>query len=114
MKILFVENHEVFARMAIAQFLSAHEVTLDPSLREAERALKAQEFSVILVDYDLDDGKGDALVRALRGAGARVAIVGVSAKEEGNQALRAAGASATCGKLDLHKLPALLEALLRG
>src|SRR5262249_32335727 len=115
-KILFVHNHvmgshEIFARMAVEQFLGANEVTVVPSLAVAHRALEAQGFEALLVDYDLADAKGDALIRALRVGGSRVAIVGVSSKDEENQALLEAGADATCERLEFHNLPALLDAL---
>jgi DNA-binding response OmpR family regulator len=108
MRILFVENHEIFARMAISQFLGEHRVVVTPSLEGARRLLSHQRPDAILVDYDLDDGKGSALVLELRKSGFRGLIIGVSAKEEGNRFLLEAGADAVCGKLELHRLPALL------
>lgn len=63
MRILFVENHAPFAQVAIAQFLAGHDVIVAPSLAAA-RAAKGP-FDVVLIDYDLDDGKGDVLVREL-------------------------------------------------
>lgn len=56
-------------------------------------------FDVVLVDYDLDDGKGDDLVRELMSRVTRPEIIGISARPEGNAALRAAGADAVCSKL---------------
>jgi DNA-binding response OmpR family regulator len=110
LRILFVENAEVFARVVIEQFLSGHEVIVVPSLAGARRALAAGRFDAALVDYDLDDGKGDALVRELRAAGSRLRIIGVSSKAEGTRALLAAGVDASCGKLEFAGLPALLAA----
>lgn len=63
MHILFAENHTVFAKTVIAQFLAAHEVSVAPSLADARRRLSERFFDVLLIDYDLDDGKGDELVR---------------------------------------------------
>jgi DNA-binding response OmpR family regulator len=110
-RILFVENAGTFAGVVIEQFLSGHEVVLVPSLAAARRALAGDPFGVALVDYDLDDGKGDALVRELRAAGSRLRIIGVSSKAEGNRALVAAGADASCSKLAFAGLPALLAAM---
>ena len=59
------ENHAVFADLVSRQFLSAHEVTFVPSLAEARRFLATGSFGAVLVDFDLDDGKGDELVREL-------------------------------------------------
>jgi DNA-binding response OmpR family regulator len=69
MKILCVENHAVFAANVTSQFLPQHSVTVAPSLTDAHRALGTGSFDLLLVDYDLDDGKGDALVRQLHVSG---------------------------------------------
>ncbi|MEO8553831.1 MAG: response regulator [Kofleriaceae bacterium] len=99
MRILFVDNHPEFTAMVTAAFLAAHDVTIVPTLVAAKAALAVDAFDVALVDFDLDDGKGDALVRWLRATGRRLPIIAVSARAEGNAALVAAGADATCGKL---------------
>jgi DNA-binding response OmpR family regulator len=65
MKILFVENHAVFAANVVREFLSRHAVTVVPSIAAARQARVAASFDVVLVDYDLDDGKGDEFVREL-------------------------------------------------
>ena len=57
MKILFVENHPIFAKQVINCFLSEHEVTVVPSLAAARVNLDKGHYEIILVDYDLDDGK---------------------------------------------------------
>lgn len=114
MRILFVENHKIFAEMVIAQFLSEHTLTLVPSLAEAWRAMDAGSFDAVLVDYDLDDGKGSTLIAELRKAGFGGRVIGVSSKEEGNQAMLEAGADAACGKLQFQRLPQLLKQPPRG
>src|SRR5205814_767755 len=63
MNILFVENHPLFAETVTRQFLSQHCVTVAPSLSAARQALVDAAFDVLLVDYDLDDGKGDELIK---------------------------------------------------
>jgi DNA-binding response OmpR family regulator len=108
MRILFVENHLPFARGVMRQFLAEHEVTLVPTLAEARQAL-ADPFHVVLVDYDLDDGQGDELVRELRRAGNPLRVIAVSSHDAGNEALIAAGADAVCGKLDFARIGSLLE-----
>lgn len=104
MKILFVENHAIFARQVTACFLSAHEVTIVSTLADARRRLNVDTFDVVLVDYDLDDGKGEQLIREMRGAGRTVRIIGVSAREDGNAALLRAGADATCSKMNFDRI----------
>jgi DNA-binding response OmpR family regulator len=108
MKILFVENHSIFAWQVIGQFLSEHEVLIVPSLSMARSKLAATQFDLLLVDYDLDDGKGEILVRELREAGNRIRIVGVSAREEGNAALLRAGADEICSKMEFNRIRELI------
>jgi DNA-binding response OmpR family regulator len=108
MRILFVENHVAFARTVIRQFLAGHELTLVPTLAEARQALE-DTVDVLLVDYDLDDGKGDVLVRELRRAGSRIRVIAVSSHHAGNEALVAAGADAVCGKLDFARIGSIIE-----
>src|SRR5262245_9852078 len=99
MRLLWVENHSGFARVAARQFLAGHAVTVVPSLAEARAALAGGSFEVVLIDYDLDDGKGEDLVRELRFAPGRPWVVAASSHEAGNRALVEAGADAVCGKL---------------
>lgn len=108
MRLLWVENHAVFARMAGRQFLAAHELTVVPSLASARSALAAGRFDVVLVDYDLDDGKGPELVESLRASPGRPAIIATSAHAAGNEALVAAGADAACPKLGFADIGAIL------
>jgi DNA-binding response OmpR family regulator len=109
MKILYVENHVVFAANVTRQFLSQHAVTIVPDIAAAQQARADGAFDVILVDYDLDDGKGDALIREVRAVGDRIPIVGVSSHDEGNAALRRAGASAICPKMQFDRIQAAIE-----
>jgi DNA-binding response OmpR family regulator len=113
MRLLWVENHAVFVRVAGQQFLAAHEVTVAPSLAEARRALAEQTFDAVLLDHDLDDGKGTMLIAFIRDLSARPAIIAVSAHEAGNAALLAAGADAVCGKLRFAQIGAVVEQAVR-
>jgi DNA-binding response OmpR family regulator len=109
-RVLYVENHAEFARVACAQFLLGHEVLVTPSLQGAREHLASGTFSALLVDFDLDDGKGDELVREVRATGWRGAIVAVSATEQGNLALLDAGADVAVPKARFGELPRLLHA----
>ena len=71
-------------------------MTVVPTIAAAKRALATAAYDVALVDYDLDDGKGDELVRWLHAEGLRVPAIGVSARAERNDALLAAGVRAVC------------------
>ena len=64
-----------------------------------------------LIDFDLDDGKGDDLVRWIRHSGNRSTIIGVSSHEEGNRALLNAGASGVCNKMHFDDIQTVIDAL---
>lgn len=104
MKILFLENHAVFAEQVTSQFLSEHQVTVVPSLRAAWNAISRGRFDVILSDYDLDDGKGEEYVREFRANNPGLPIIAASSHEAGNAALIAAGASAVCSKMEFERI----------
>ena len=108
MKILFVENHSIFAQQVTTHFLSKHQVTVVPSLSAARSSLVTDQFDLLLIDYDLDDGKGSVLVQELREAGNKIRIVGVSAREEGNAALLEAGADSICSKMEFNRIQELI------
>jgi len=114
MNILWVENHRRFARIAALQFLGGHAVTVVPSLAAARAALAEQSFETVLIDFDLDDGKGDKLVRELQSSLDRPWIVAASSREAGNRALVAAGADLVCGKLEFSRIGGVLSQLLDG
>jgi atypical dual specificity phosphatase len=109
MNILYVENHAVFAANVIRQFLSQHSVTVAPSLSAARQALETGSFDLLLVDYDLDDGKGDELVKELTTTGQAVAVIGASSHEEGNMALLRAGAVAVCSKMQFDRIQSVIN-----
>ena len=105
-KILFLENHAVFARLVIRRFLSDHKITVVPSLAEARGILAAADFDfeLVLSDYDLDDGKGAEFVRECRALYPSLPIIAVSSHDEGNATLLRAGASAVCGKMEFERI----------
>jgi DNA-binding response OmpR family regulator len=104
MRILFVENHAVFAHTVVEEFLGGLEVVIVPSLAEASQQLAAGAFEAVLVDFDLDDGKGVELVAELRRRRFAGKIVAVSAHEEGSAKLLAAGADTVCKKADFRRI----------
>jgi CheY-like chemotaxis protein len=108
LRILWVENHARFVAVT-RQFLRGHELTVVPSIEAARAALSAGLFEAVLVDFDLDDGKGDVFIRELRERPGRVIVVATSSHEDGNRALVAAGADAVCGKMEFSRIPKLLE-----
>src|ERR1051326_8851253 len=114
LNILYLENHAVFAAQVTQQFLSAHDVTVVPSLSMAGKVWDSQPFDLVLVDYDLDDGKGGDFVHVLRAKAPRVPIIGVSSHQEGNDVLLSAGASAICSKMDFDNIGSVIERLIPG
>jgi DNA-binding response OmpR family regulator len=111
MRILLVDNHPEFTVTVVEQFLGAHDVIVVPTIAGAKHQIETAGFDVVLVDFDLDDGKGDELVRWLRGTGSRIAVVAVSARESGNNALVAAGANVVCAKLSFAAIASVLASL---
>lgn len=114
MRLLWAENHAVFARVAGRQFLTAHDLAVVPSLAAARAALAAGRFDAVLLDYDLDDGKGAELVPFVRQLPDRPAIVATSAHADGNAALLAAGADGACPKTRFTDIGAVLAAVVPG
>ena len=108
MRLLWVENHAIFARLAGQQFLAGHDVTVVPSLAEARLVLGATAFDVVLLDYDLDDGKGASLIETIRALASQPMVVAASAHADGNAALLAAGADAACPKSQFAEIGSVL------
>lgn len=111
MRVLYVENHQLFAERVRDSFLGGCEVVIVPSLSAARSSLVDGSFDLVLVDYDLDDGKGATFVRELKAVDYGGWIVGVSAHSEGNELLEAAGADAICPKARLSELGQVLARL---
>jgi DNA-binding response OmpR family regulator len=111
MRILFVENHQLFAETVVAQFLADHVVVIVPSVSAAIEAVRRTSFDVVLLDYDLDNEKGDVLLTRFRSDTCSVPVVAVSARLEGNEALVRAGAVAVCSKGDFSRIGEVLANL---
>lgn len=101
MKLLLVEDNRAFAQVVGVEFLSSHHVSVASDLATA-RDLLAEDFDAALVDYDLPDGKGDSLVGELREAG--LVVIGISSHGRGNAAILAAGAHASCSKMEFERI----------
>lgn len=111
MNILFLENHQIFAETVVREFLKEHHVTIVPSLAEARAVFAVGRYDVVLVDYDLDDGKGDAFVAECRTQHPKIPIIAVSSHERGNVALVSAGAAVICSKMEFNRIGEVLKAL---
>ena len=108
MKILFVENHQTFGEIVRDRFLSDHSVTIVPSIEQAVPHIDEHPYDLVLVDYDLDDGKGDQVVRFARTKHPEIKIIGVSSHEQGNESLLFAGANCICSKLEFDNIASVI------
>lgn len=109
MKILYVENHAIFAQHVCQQFLSAHQVKVVSTLASARQALADEPFDLLIADYDLDDGKGDEIVRMCRVLHPDMKIIASPSHDAGNTALMKAGASAVCGKMEFDRIQSVIQ-----
>ncbi|BDI31665.1 hypothetical protein CCAX7_37160 [Capsulimonas corticalis] len=111
MNILWIENHDRFAKIAVKTFLSTHTVTVIPSIAAACAALTSGAFDVVMVDYDLDDGKGDSMIAQINALRPRPGIIATSSHAFGNQSLMEAGADAVCGKTEFSSIGQVIDRL---
>lgn len=114
MKILYVENHAIFAAQVVEQFLKAHQVTIVPGISTARRALSSDSYDLIFSDYDLDDGKGDEFVRECRASHPDLPIIAVSSHDAGNAALLRAGATVICSKMKFDHIGEVIASVVKG
>ncbi len=108
-RILYVENHAIFAAQVTSLFLSQHDINIVPSLEAARQALKTKSFDLVLLDYDLDDGKGADLLPDLVAMTSCPYAIAVSSHDAGNLALLKAGANEICGKLQFSKISSVVS-----
>jgi DNA-binding response OmpR family regulator len=113
MKILFLENNEIFSSVVLDVFLDGRDVCVCKEVNQAILALGAEEFSVALVDYDLDNEKGTKFVEFVRQNKINLKIIAISSHEAGNKALLKAGADAICPKMRFSEINDTINALSR-
>lgn len=109
MNVLWVENHHRFSQIAVKSFLAAHTVIVVPSLAAAREVLPSQEFGVVLLDYDLDDGKGADLVSEIKAQKNCPVVIATSSHAEGNRKLIGAWADAVCSKMEFVNIEAVIQ-----
>ena len=113
MRILWVENHAEFVRIAGRQFLASHEFVVAPSISAARKALESATFDAVLVDFDLDDGKGSEVVKLIATLSVKPVVIAVSSHAEGNAELTNAGADAICSKLEFSGIERIIKLAMR-
>ncbi|CAM3161379.1 two-component system, OmpR family, response regulator [Paracoccus aminovorans] len=82
MRLLVVEDEPDLAE-AVGAYLRAagHAVDLAEGAEDAAAALAATDYDLLLLDLGLPDGDGLSLLRGLRGRGARVPVLIVTARD---------------------------------
>ncbi len=112
MKILYIENHEIFAKTVCNLFLSNDEVNLAPSIALAKSLLKANHFDIVLVDFDLDDGKGDEITTWIKINYPSLKIIATSSHQIGNDKIISAGADSVCAKNNFKNIQTIIDSIV--
>ncbi len=113
MRILFIENHKYFSTTVTEQFLNDHKVTVTPTMARARNLMRDQRFDLVLVDFDLDDGKGAEIVSEITSSDPRPKIIATSSHEYGNTMILEAGADAVCSKMNFDQIREIIEGVFR-
>lgn len=107
------ENNAVFAETVAAELFPDDEVIIAGGTGRTLGIFDAdRRFDAVLVDFDLDDGPGIDLVGELRTNRYEGVIVAISANDDSNALLVAAGADVACNKLEFRALRPMLRTLL--
>lgn len=117
MRILVVEDepdlaHAVLAHLRANAHAADHAATLD----EAEAAVRAIHYDLVLLDLRLPDGDGLDLVRGMRRRGAATPVLIVTARDrimERVEGLKAGADDYLVKPYDLDEMLARIEAILR-
>jgi CheY-like chemotaxis protein len=112
MRLLFIEDNAAFRNVVLREVLSGCEVVCAGTLLEARSSLGLAPFDAVLVDYDLPDGKGDAIISELLAAGLGGKIVAVSAFFREQRTASCGGASHAVRKAEFATIRAVLEGLV--
>lgn len=117
MRILIVEDERQLAE-AIGGHLRAEQHTVDKfeTLGEAEAAVAAIDFDLILLDLQLPDGNGLEFLTALRQRGETVPMLIITARDQIRDriaGLKAGADDYVVKPLDLDELSARIEAVSR-
>ena len=109
MKILYVENNPSFADVVCKCFLKDYDVTIEPTVQGAKERIEQCCFDILLVDYDLDDGKGNEFINYVKQQKYQSFIIAVSSHKEGNEKLKVAGANCICAKSQFSHITKIIN-----
>ncbi|MEZ5667886.1 MAG: response regulator transcription factor [Alphaproteobacteria bacterium] len=117
MRLLLIED-EPHLGAAVREHLAAagHAVDWMPRLDEAEAALRAVAYDVVLLDLHLPDGRGADLLRAMRARGDRRPVIILTARDRISDRIEGLNAGADdylVKPFDLDELVARLLAVAR-
>ena len=112
MRILFIENHLVFAKTVTQAFLADHQVNVVPSMQSALAELESNNlYDLALIDYDLDDCKGDEITLYIKRLYPSIKVIATSSHSKGNNLILNAGANAICGKMNFKKIQSVIDSI---
>ena len=114
LKVLWIENHKPFADAVVKEFFSDSEVAVVDTISESIGLLQEMVFSVILLDYDLNDEKGTDLFPLLEQINCSTPVIAVSSHEKGNNELISAGAEGYCSKMKFRHVREIIADVLEG
>ena len=114
LKVLWIENHKPFADAVVKEFFSDSEVVVVETISESMDVLREREFSVILLDYDLNDEKGTDIFPLLHQLDCSTPVIAVSSHEKGNNELISAGARGYCSKMEFRGIRKNISDILDG
>lgn len=117
MRLLVVEDEPDLAH-AVQDHLraQAHAVDVAATLEEAEAAVRATRYDLVLLDLRLPDGDGLSLIRGLRDSGLATPVLIVTARDritERIEGLKAGADDYLVKPYDLDEMTARIDAILR-
>lgn len=117
MRLLVVEDEPDLAHAVLCHLRAmAHAVDHAPTLEEAEAAVRATHYDLVLLDLRLPDGEGLSLLRGLRDRGAATPVLIVTARDrilERIEGLKAGADDYLVKPYDLDEMAARIDAILR-
>lgn len=117
MRLLVVEDEPDLAHAVLGHLRTmAYAVDHAPTLEEAEAAVRAANYDLVLLDLRLPDGDGLSLLRGLRDRGMATPVLIVTARDrimERIEGLKAGADDYLVKPYDLNEMAARIEAILR-
>jgi two-component system OmpR family response regulator len=117
MRLLVVEDEPDLAHAVVDHLRAqAHAADHAPTLEEAEAAVRATRYDLVLLDLRLPDGDGLSLLRGLRDRASTMPVLIVTARDrimERVEGLKAGADDYLVKPYDLDEMTARIDAILR-